>query len=116
MLAHGAVLRRNGFTVGQIQTILQDYHHAGLDAVEVDCMDLAHKLSTNPHAITPGDIQKLRDEGLTDEEILDIVLAAGLRNVYSRVLDALGVQPNAPLREEDPELWRLIMEDAPSDD
>lgn len=33
---------------------------------------------------------------LTDREIVDVALAAGLRNHYSRVLNALAVEPDVP--------------------
>ena len=46
MLAHGAVLRKNGFTAQQVITILEDYHNAGLSPKEVHMMDYASKIST----------------------------------------------------------------------
>lgn len=110
MLAHGAVLRKNGFSVEQIKALITDFHQAGLEASEVDMMELARKLSLDPYSVTPADIQKLREDGFADDEILDIVTAAALRNFFSRTLAVLGVEPDAIYREREPELWKFIME------
>jgi hypothetical protein len=37
--------------------------------------------------------------GLSDEEIMDVVLAAAVRCFFSKTLDALGVRPDASFRE-----------------
>ena len=39
MLAHGAVLRKNGFTAQQLIAILEDYHDADLTSAEIWRMD-----------------------------------------------------------------------------
>jgi hypothetical protein len=44
----------------------------------------------------------LRAHGLSDDEILDVVLAATIRCFFSKTLDALGVQPDASFGELDP--------------
>lgn len=108
MLAHGAVLHKNGFSLDQVQAILQDYHQAGLEKAEVDMMDLAARMSTNPQAVTAAHIQRLRDDGFSDEDIANIALAASARNFLSRYFDALGVEPDPQLIEQEPELWGLI--------
>ncbi len=48
MLAHGAVLRKNGLSATQVIALLEDYHHAGLPPSEVHIMDYASKLSATP--------------------------------------------------------------------
>jgi alkylhydroperoxidase family enzyme len=110
MLVHGAVLRKNFFTVEQVLAILEDYHQAGLDPVEVDLMDFATQITRDAGSVTPEGIRKLRADGLSDAEILDVTLAAAARNFFSRVLDALGTEPDASLRETEPELWQRLME------
>lgn len=108
MLAHGASLRKNGFPVEQLQAILRDYHQAGLDPAEVDMMDFAYQMSTNDHPGTEAEVQRLRDDGFSDEEITDIALAASVRNFYSRYFDALGAEPDPELIAQEPELWSVI--------
>ena len=108
MLAHGAVLHKNGFTPQQVIAILEDYHTAGLSAEEVHMMDYANKISTNTHSISQTDIDLLRQDGMSDQQITDIALAAAARNFISRFFDALGAEPDPELKQREPELWDYL--------
>jgi uncharacterized peroxidase-related enzyme len=99
MFAHGAVLRKNFFDTEQLKALIQDHHNAGLSDEEVAVMDFATKVIHEAHHITPADIEPLRKFGLTDEEILDVVLATSARSFFSLTLDALGAQPDEAYRE-----------------
>lgn len=72
-------------------------------------MALAEKVILDQHGITQEDINGLRDHGLTDEEVLDIVLTAAARSFYTKVLDALGAEPDDAYQELEPELRAAIM-------
>lgn len=74
---------------------MRDFRTAGLEPAEVAMMDFAQKLTLHAHTIAPKDIEELRGHGFSDEEILDITLAAAARNFYSKVLDAVGAEPDA---------------------
>lgn len=76
--------------------MIRDYRTAGLSEAEVAMMDFAAALSRDSAAMTDADSQRLRDVGLTDREILDIALAAGMRNFFSRTLHALAVEVDVP--------------------
>jgi uncharacterized peroxidase-related enzyme len=108
MLAHGAVLRKNGFTARQVISILEDYHNAGLSPEEVHLMDYASKISRDSRSISQADIDLLRQDGLNEQQITDIALAAVLRNFISRFFDALGAGPDPELIEKEPELWSYL--------
>jgi uncharacterized peroxidase-related enzyme len=108
MLAHGAVLRKNGFSAQQVIAVLEDHHHADLSPVEVDMMDYAAKMSRDPDAITSADVERLRQDGLTDPQIGDVALAAAARNFISRYFDALGAPPDPELQKKEPELWGYL--------
>lgn len=54
-------------------------------------MRYAAKLSTDAASMTDADSEELRAHGFDDRQILDITLAAGLRNHFSRSLLALAV-------------------------
>ena len=56
-----------------------------------------------------GGRRRLRDLGLTDDEIMDVVLAASVRCFFSKTLDALGVLPDASYRELEPELQDVLV-------
>jgi uncharacterized peroxidase-related enzyme len=108
MLAHGAVLRKNGFTAQQVIAILEDYHNAGLSPEEVHMMDYASKISRESKLISQADVDKLLQDGLNEQQITDVALAAVLRNFMSRFFDALGVDPDPELIEKEPELWSYL--------
>jgi alkylhydroperoxidase family enzyme len=108
MLAHGAVLRKNGFSAQQIITVLEDYHSAGLNPEEVHMMDFASKISRDSGSISQADIAILRQDGLNEQQITDVALAAVARNFISRFFDALGAGPDPELQEKEPELWGYL--------
>jgi uncharacterized peroxidase-related enzyme len=108
MLAHGAVLRKNGFTAQQVIAILEDYHNAGLSPEEVHMMDYASKISRESKLISQEDVDKLLQDGLNEQQITDVALTAVLRNFMSRFFDALGVDPDPELIEKEPELWSYL--------
>ena len=92
-LAHGKVLiEQYGEPVVEIVT---DRESAGLDEVDLAVMDLAERVVDDATTITDADLQRLRDLGLTDPEIMDVILAAAVRCFWTKTLDALGVQPDA---------------------
>ena len=106
-LAHGKVLiERFDEPVLQIAT---DRSEAGLDEVDLAVMDLAERVVDDATAIDEPDLQRLRDLGLSDEEIMDVVLTAAVRSFWTKTLDALGVQPDASYSELEPELREVLV-------
>ncbi|QCB96580.1 carboxymuconolactone decarboxylase family protein [Arthrobacter sp. PAMC25564] len=94
-LAHGKKTL-NILGEDQLLAVARDFHDAGLSPAEVAMMDYAVKLSTDAAAMTDGDSRALRELGFTDREIVDVTLAAGARNYFSRVLLALAVDLDIP--------------------
>jgi uncharacterized peroxidase-related enzyme len=103
-LAHGKVLADRFFAVPSVRDVVIDHHAAGLDEVEVAAMDLAEKVVDDATAVIPADVERLRALGLSDAEILDVVLAAAARCFFSKTLDALCVQADAAYAGLDAEL------------
>jgi alkylhydroperoxidase family enzyme len=110
------VLRKNFFSAEQLIAIAADYHNAGLEPDEVASMALAEKVILDQHNVTQQDINGLLAYGLTDEEILDIVLTAAARSFYTKVLDALGAEPDDAYLELEPELRAALMKSRPSNE
>jgi alkylhydroperoxidase family enzyme len=102
-LAHGRILR-DQFGVDAAEA-LADPAAAGLDDVDRAVMRLAAKVAEDASAIEDRDRQELRDLGLGEEEIQDVVYAAAVRCFFSKTLDALGVQAD-PEYAELPEALR----------
>jgi alkylhydroperoxidase family enzyme len=106
-LAHGLVLRdRLGEPVLDIATARES---AGLDEVDLAVMELAERVVDDASSIGEGDVQRLRDLGLSETEIMDVVLAAAARCFFSKTLDGLRVQPDASYRELEPELLDALV-------
>ena len=101
-LAHGSVLIENFLDPEAIPAVMADYRSAELEPVEVAVMSLADKVAHDATLVTHEDIEGLRQFGLTDGEITDVILAAAARSFFSKALDALGVAPDAKYAELDP--------------
>jgi alkylhydroperoxidase family enzyme len=98
-LAHGSVLlERFGEPVAEIAA---DRRAAGLGEVDLAVMELAERVVDDATSIGDAELRPLRDLGLSDAEIMDVVLAAAARCFFSKTLDALGVLPDASYRELD---------------
>jgi len=106
-LAHGLVLRdRLGEPVLEIAT---DRDRAGLDEIDLAVMELAERVVDDATSIGDADLERLRGLGLSETEIMDVVLAAAARCFFSKTLDALGVLPDASYRELDLELRNALV-------
>lgn len=93
--------------------IVGDYHHAGLTDQEVAVMEFAEKITLHAHAIQEHDVEKLRGHGLTDEEILDVTLAASVRNFWSKLTDAMGVVPDDKYLDLEPNVRKAMQKGRP---
>jgi uncharacterized peroxidase-related enzyme len=106
-LAHGKVLLE-GF--GEpVREIALDHRAAGLDKTDIAVMDLAERVVDDASSIEDADLQPLRDLGLSQADIMDVVLAAAARCFFSKTLDALGVRPDASFSSLDPELREALV-------
>jgi alkylhydroperoxidase family enzyme len=95
-IMHGNVLRNQ---VGEDIVAIVNDRDSALNEVDLAVMDLAERVVDDATSITEDDLQRLRDLGLTDPEIMDVVLAAAARCFFSKTLDALCVQADAQFQE-----------------
>jgi uncharacterized peroxidase-related enzyme len=92
LLAHGRKSLRAGILdEDQLARLAREGADADLDETDLAVVAYAEKLSTDAAAMTDADTQRLRDLGFTDRQIVDITLAAAVRNYFSRALLALAV-------------------------
>jgi uncharacterized peroxidase-related enzyme len=108
MLAHGSVLLDQYLDSETLQAIVTDHRAGALEPVDVAVMDLADKVADDASCVTEADVDRLRSFGLSDSEILDVVLAAAARCFFSKTLDGVGVEPDARYRELEPELLSVL--------
>ena len=92
-----------------MREIALDRRTAGLSDVDVAVMDLAERVVDDAASIGEEDLQPLRDLGLTDTEIMDVVLAAAARCFFSKALHAVGVRPDVTYADMDPELLDVLV-------
>ena len=109
MLAHGSVLLDQYVDPETLQAIVADHSAAGLEPVDVAVMDLADKVAADACSVTQDDIDRLRSFGLSDADILDVVAAAAARCFFSKLLDGLGVAPDASYSALDPGLLETLV-------
>jgi len=109
MLAHGAVLRKNFFGAKELAAIAKDFRNSSLPPEEVALMEFAQKVTLEPNQTNEHDFDLLREKGLSDEEILDVVLTVTARNFMSKTLDALGAEPDAAFMDLEPELREALV-------
>jgi uncharacterized peroxidase-related enzyme len=104
MLAHGSVLAGQFLSPDELRAVVADHHAAGLDDVDVAVMDLAEKVADDATSVDQNDLDRLRALGLSDRDILDVVLAAAARCFFAKTLEAVGAEPDAKYAGLDPAL------------
>jgi alkylhydroperoxidase family enzyme len=109
MLTHGASLRKLKMPVEQVVAVITDYRNAGLPPQEVAVMALAEKVARNAHEVTQADVDAVRAQGLSDEEVFDVILAAAARSFFTKVYDGSGTEVDPRPRAEEPEIWAAII-------
>jgi uncharacterized peroxidase-related enzyme len=93
-LQHGKVLAQQFLSFEDVTRLPE-----GLDDADRAVMELAEKVVDDATSVTQADVDRLRELGLSDAEIVDVVLAAAARCFFSKTLDALGVAPDAAYGE-----------------
>jgi uncharacterized peroxidase-related enzyme len=100
MVAHSKMLRDRFFSTDEVVRIAVDHHEAGLDEVDVAIMDFAEKVASEPTDVTQADIDHLESLGLTERDVLDVVLSVAARAFFTTVIDSLGMSPEQELLEQ----------------
>jgi alkylhydroperoxidase family enzyme len=106
-LAHGKVLIDQ---FGEpVKEIAADREHTGLDAIDLAVMRLAERVVDDATSIGDDDLRPLRELGLSEPDIMDVVLAAAVRCFFSKTLDALEVQADASYAELPADLREVLV-------
>lgn len=66
-----------------------DYTKADLTSRERTIADFAVKVTRSPNACSPADIDRLRAEGLTDDDALAVTLIVAYQNMSTRIMESL---------------------------
>ncbi|MCH8109480.1 MAG: hypothetical protein IIB15_05055 [Chloroflexi bacterium] len=90
-MAHGAFLRQHSSDPELASHIMHDYKNADLDPQLRGILDFTTKLTVDPGSMQQTDVQGLRELGLSDEQVLSVVLITCDFNFMTRLADGLGV-------------------------
>lgn len=97
-LAHGSALAEL-VAPAEVEAIATGIEPTPLSDAEVEMMRFARKVAVDASRVTAGDVARLQAHGFADEEIFDIAATAAARAFFAKLLDALGVEPDAVYRE-----------------
>jgi uncharacterized peroxidase-related enzyme len=103
-LAHGKVLAEEVFRADTVLAIGIGGDSDELTSADRALMRFARAVATDPTRITKSDIDDLRREGFDDRAIFDIAAAASARSFFSKMLEALGAEPDAVFWDLDADL------------
>jgi alkylhydroperoxidase family enzyme len=106
-LAHGRVLLERFDE--PVLAIVRDRDSAGLSEVDLAVMELAERVVEDATSIADADLQRLRDLGLSEPDIADVVYAASARCFFSKTLDALGMLADAGYRDLPADLQEALV-------
>lgn len=91
-LAHGQVLAEKFLSPGEVAGLVTE---PPSDPVDRAVMAFARKIALAADTITQADVDTLRELGLSDDDVLDVALAAAARCFFSKTLDATGTTPDS---------------------
>ena len=98
-LVHGQILAASYYPAGTVASIAEDEAAEVLDAADAAVVRFTRKIADEAEKVTQEDVDELRDQGFSDDDVFSIILAAAARCFFSKVLDATGTLPDAALHE-----------------
>lgn len=90
--AHSKFLRDECGDEPTMTAIAEDPSGAGLGEQDRAVYNFAAQVAVDASSIQQKDVDALRELGLTDADVADIVFAAAARSFFTRVLDGLGAR------------------------
>lgn len=103
-LAHGEILADDLIGAPAVEAIMLDPSGTEVPPLDREIMRLADRVAAGASEITEADLRPLRELGLTDADIFDVILAASARCFFSSVLEASGTEPDAEYAALEPTL------------
>ena len=94
MVSHSAYLRKLTEDPILVEQLRTNYKYADVEPRERAMLDFAVKLTEDPEHCSEDDVDRLREAGWTDEDIMDITQVAAMFNFTNRLASGLGWLPN----------------------
>jgi uncharacterized peroxidase-related enzyme len=93
--AHSMFLRDVCGDEQAMRSIAEQPDGAGLDGQDRAVYAFATKVARDASSVVQADVDALREVGLSDADVADVVFAAAARSFFTRVLDGLGAELDA---------------------
>ncbi len=94
LVAHGAAVRQLSGDPALGEALVTNWRVANLDGRMWAVLSFAEKMTLESAKILEQDRQALRDQGLSDRDIFDVISVAGFFNMTNRVASASAMVPN----------------------
>lgn len=94
LTAHGAAVRALSGNPALGEQLVMNWRIADVTARQRAMLGFAEKVTLASATIEEADRQTLRDHGLSDRDIWDVINVAGFFNMSNRVASATAMQPN----------------------
>jgi len=94
VIAHGAILRIRAKQPLLADQVAVNYLNADLTPRQRAMLDFAVKVAERSHEVSDSDIETLRRDGMTDDEIWDIGAIAALFALSNRMANLMALRPN----------------------
>ncbi|MCI0402723.1 MAG: hypothetical protein L0212_04280 [Acidobacteria bacterium] len=91
-----------------MESICTDWRQAQLTGRQRAMLAFSEKLTHTPWEMKEADVVELRGHGLSDDQILAVVLVAAFFSIATRVADALGVELDPQFTRGTPEYQRFM--------
>jgi uncharacterized peroxidase-related enzyme len=112
-LAHGKILADKFMPAEEVASLVTE---PASDPVDRAVMEFARKVAVAADQVTQGDVDQLRELGLSDTDVLDVCLAAAARCFFSKTLDATGTTADPEYKDLlPPELVEVLTVGRPID-
>lgn len=99
-LAHGRSLL-NFLQAEDVIALAKGECPESLSDAERAIVEFSRQVARDASRVTAGDVARLRKHGLEEAEIFDIIAAVAGRAFFTKMLDALGVEPDSPFMSFD---------------
>jgi uncharacterized peroxidase-related enzyme len=107
-LVQGQILGDKLLGMEQTEAFARDYRNSGLTDAEKAMVGYVRKIVLRADAIAQDDVDELRRHGFSDTEIFDIAAATAMRCFFSKLIDAVGTQPDQLHAAMEPTLRELL--------
>lgn len=92
MTHHGAGLRKLTKDDELVRQVAEDFREAPLDPADRAMLDFAVKLTRHPGRMEEADVERLREHGFDDAQVLSVVQVTAYYAFVNRIAQGLGVE------------------------